>query len=266
MSGASHRIGPLVTITGTSLLVGCGSGGGPSCGSYGSSYGYSYGSCGYAYAAAGGIYEGTLSSTTYPQGTPVVALIAENGEGRISGADGSYYRIKVSPQGKALSGSFTGYSQSTPLANGAQSVTGSLSGTVTATTLAATLTDSTNAQQQLTLTANNSYKMSSPLATLAGTWSYRANGFTLTTTIQSNGAFTGSDSNNCIYSGSFSLTDPNFDEYAEMHVRSCNGVNTTFTGLAAFIPGSGTGEMGTATQLRLLSDAAASDYLAADLE
>lgn len=262
---APHRIGPVITVTGTSLLVGCG-GSGPYCGSYGSSYGYSYGSCGYAYAAGPGIYAGTLRSTTYPQGTPVVALIAENGEGRISGADGSYYRINVSPSGSALTGNFTGYSQSTPLANGAQSVAGTLSGAANRTGLSVTLTDSTNAQQQLTLTPDSAYNLGSSLTTLVGNWSYSANGFTLTTTIQSNGTFSATDSNSCTYNGSFSLIDPNVNEYAETHVRSCNGVNTTFTGLAAFIPGSGTGAAGTPTQLRLLSDDDAGDYLAAELE
>ena len=260
---APNRLGPVITITGTSLLVGCG-GSGPYCGSYGSAY--SYGSCGYGYAVAPGYYTGSIRSTTYPQGTPVVALIAENGQGRIGSADGSYYRITLHPSGNTLNGSFAGYSSSTPLANGAQSANGSVSGTVNRTALQATFTDPTQAQQQLTLTANSADAMGSSLATLAGNWRYSANGFTLRTTIQLNGSFVATDSNSCTYNGNFSLIDPSHNEYAETHVRSCGSVNTRFTGLAAFIPGTGSGATGTSTQLKLLSDDGAGDYLVAELE
>src|SRR5487761_2098161 len=100
------RLLPIVTITGSSLMVGCGGNSGGSCGSYGGSYGSS------ARAApvigGAGYYEGTLSTQGSPAGTPVVALIAGNGDGAISGQDGTYYRLNVSLMGNNVSGTFYG--------------------------------------------------------------------------------------------------------------------------------------------------------------
>src|SRR6185437_6806864 len=94
----------------------------------------------------------------------------------------------------------------------------------------------------------------SSLGTLAGNWTSTVNGLTLRAVIQADGAFTAFDSANCTYSGAFSLIDPTFDTYAETHVRTCNGVNATFTGLAAFLPATGAGTSGPPTQIKLLTD------------
>jgi hypothetical protein len=258
------RIVPAITITGTTLLVSCGGGyGGGSCGSYGS-YG-SYGSCGALLPGPDGIYEGPSTNSTSSQSTPVIALIAENGQGRISTADGNYYRLNVGTSGNNLDGSYSGYSQTAASSvNGLQSTPGTVAGAITSTGLNMTLTDTMSAQQSLTLTFDDVYNRGSSLANLAGNWTATANGVTLTATIQPDGSFSASDSNNCTYVGSFSLIDPTFDVYAETHVRSCNGAGVTFTGLAAILPPNATS--GSATELKLLADNDSSEYLVADFQ
>ena len=79
------------------------------------------------------------------------------------------------------------------------------------------------------------YKQTSALATLMGTWSYTASGFSLTVTIATNGTFTGTDSNNCAYAGSFGIINPEFNAYSETYTRTCNGTTLTFTGLATYL-------------------------------
>jgi hypothetical protein len=262
-----QAIGPVIAITSASLLVSCDGGNGGSCGSFGSygSYG-SYGSCGAAVADSAGIYEGSLSGSSTPQGEAVVTIIAESGDGRMSGANDTYYRLNVGAAGSSVNGTFVGYSQSASLPGGVQTISGTIMGTVTPTNLNATLTDPSSVQQRLALTFDNTYNLASSLTMLAGNWSSSVKGLTLTATIQPDGSFSGADSNNCTYAGSFGLIDPNFNTYSETHVRSCNGVNVTFSGLAAFFPGTGSGTSGTPTEIKVLSDSDGGEYLVAQLE
>ena len=102
-----RRLLPVVTITGSSLVVGCGggSGGGGSCGSAGST-------CPPASVVGPGYYQGTLT----PQGgssTPVVAIIADNSDGVISAQDGTYYRLNVGFSATTISGTYVGLSPGT---------------------------------------------------------------------------------------------------------------------------------------------------------
>ena len=246
------HIAPAITITGTTLLVGCTGGG------YGSS-------CGSLLPGPDGIYQGSLSSGTTTQGSPVVAIIAENGAGRIATADGSYYRLNVGTSGNNLNGAYSGYSQNAVnSSNGASSTTGTVAGVITPTGLNMTLTDSSSTQQSLTVGFDEVYNRGSALANLAGSWVATENGLTLTATIQPDGSFSGLDSNSCTYAGGFSLIDPTFDVYAETHVRSCNGVGVTFTGLAAVLPTNATS--GPATEIKLLTDNDGGEYLIADFQ
>jgi hypothetical protein len=287
------RLLPVVAITGGSILVGCGGYSGSSCGSYGS-YG-SYGSfaaaasrtrtarssrngkganmtpasgdfagatCGPGGNGAAGIYEGTLTDTASRQETPVVAIIAENGDGAISGQEGVYYRLSVGTWGYDVSGSFAGYSQGTNFPNGTHATSGSVSSSVTTAGLSGSLTDQTGDVATLSLNFDGAYDHPSALPTLAGSWSYSSGGFSLTATIQSDGTFSATDSNSCSYIGVFGIIDPSFNAYNESFVRSCNGVSMPFTGLASYFPATN----GAAAHIELLADDHAGDYLAADLQ
>lgn len=289
------RLLSAVVITGSSILVGCGGYSGSSCGSYGSygSYGSSYAmgrvrrrarnangtrttnaasstamsgtysACSPPGNGAAGIYEGTLTDQVTQKVNPVEVIIAENGDGVMSGQDGSYYRLSVGTWGNTVSGSYSAYSQDPILANGVQSDSGAVSGTVTPAGVSGTLTDKVGDVASLSLTFDNTYALASSLPTLAGSWSSNVNSFSLTATILSDGSFSAVDSNNCSYSGSFSLIDPNFNAYGESFVRSCNGSTASFTGLASYFPATGSG---VPNQIRLFADDNQGDYLVADLQ
>lgn len=255
-----NRLLPVVTFTGSSLMVGCGGNSG-SC-SYGSSYGSSAG-CAAPLVTGDGYYEGTLISPGAAQGTPVVAIIAENGDGAISAQDGTYYRLNVSLPQNNVSGTFYGISQGANFPNGSKATSGSISATATASGLSGTLSVQT-AAETLSLSFDTVYNLSSSLATLAGPWSYTANGFSLSVTIRPDGTFSGMDSNNCSYTGAFTLIDPNFNAYSESYARLCSsGVNVTFTGLATYFPSNGNTSP---AEIKILADDNASEFLVADLQ
>ena len=244
---------PVVTITGSSLMVGC-SGDGGSCGSSAA--------CAPAVIVTGdGYYEGTLASQGGAQATPVVAIIADNGDGAISDQNGTYYRLNVSLPQNDVSGTFYGISQGVNFPNGTQTTSGSISAVATPSVLNGTLSGQT--VDTLSLNFDTVYNLGSSLATLAGNWSYVTNGFTLTVTIRPDGTFSAIDSNNCTYTGAFSLIDPNFDAYGEQYIRSCGGVNVTFSGLATYFPP--TGNTANA-DVKLLADDGATEFLVADLQ
>ncbi len=289
------RLLSAVVITGSSILVGCGGYSGSSCGSYGSygSYGSSYAvgrvrrrvrntngtrtanaasstamsgtssACAPPGNGAAGIYEGTLTDQVTQKVNPVEVIIAENGDGVMSGQDGSYYRLSVGTWGNTVSGSYSAYSQDPILPNGVQSDSGAVSGTVTPAGVSGTLTDKVGDVASLSLTFDNTYALASSLPTLAGSRSSDVNGFSLTATILSDGTFSAVDSNNCTYSGSFSLIDPNFNAYGESFVRSCSVSTASFTGLASYFPATGSGAP---NQIRLFADDNQGGYLVADLQ
>ena len=256
-----NRLLPIVTITGSSLMVGCGGNSGGSCG-YGSSYGSSGGCVAPPLITGDGYYEGTLASQGTGPPTPVVAIIADNGDGAIAGQDGTYYRLSVTLPRNTVTGTYFALSQGAKFPNGTEATSGSISAAASPN-LNGTVTDQTGAMESLALNFDTVYNSGSSLATLAGTWSYTANGFSLTATIRPDGTFSAIDSNNCTYIGAFGLIDPNFDAYSENYVRSCNGVNVTFTGLATYFPLVGSSAT---ADIKLLADDNTSEFLVADFQ
>lgn len=285
---------PVVAVTGSSILVGCGGGYSNAGCSYGS-YGYgSYGSFGSyggttaearphtaraahrAQAALGpyygcynpspvaGIYEGTLRDQASQQQTPVVAIIADDGEARISGQNATYYRLNVFSSGYSASGSFSAYSQGPDFANGTLTTSGSFSAAPISAGLNVTLTLEYNDGDSATLALkfDQTYNAPSALSMLAGSWTYTSGSFTLNASIQSNGTLSGTDSNSCTYSGDFSLIDETFDAYDATYTLTCNGVNQTYSGLASYFPAT----LSAPAQIKLYADDQTGGFLAATLQ
>ena len=247
-----NRLWLVMAISGSSLLAGCGDSGG-SCDSA---------DCIFPVTVTGdGYYEGTLTIPGGAQAHPAVAIIADNGDGVISDQNGTYYRLNVSLPENDVSGTFYGISQGVNFPNGTLKTTGSISADASPSVLNGTLADPT--VDTFSLNFDTIYNLGSSLATLAGNWSYVANGFTLTVTIRPDGTFTAIDSNNCTYTGAFGLIDPEFNAYSENYTRSCGAVNVTFTGLATYFPP--TGNTANA-EIKLLADDGASEFLVADLQ
>lgn len=249
-----RRLLPVVTITGSTLMVGCGGSGGSSgsCGSAGSA-------CPPPIVIGPGYYQGTLTAQGGTSSSPVVAIIADNGDGVMSADDGSYYRFNVGFSGDTITGTYIGLAPGT---GGTQKTSGSISGQGTSTALTGTLSVAGASVDSFQLDLQSVYKQHSALSMLMGTWSYTANGFSLTLTIASDGTLTGTDSNECSYQGTLGIINPLFDAYTATYLRSCSNSSLTFTGLAVYLPASGTVN----AQIEMLTDDNATEFLAADLQ
>jgi len=218
--------------------------------------------CGGSYGAdPSGIYEGSLTDTVTQQTTPAVAVIDENGDGRMMAQSGTYYRFnQVNTSGYSVSSSVSVFP-----GNGS-TIAGSLNGTLTQAGLSGTLTASGSDAQSLSLNFDNNYYLSSSLPTLAGSWTYTGSSFSLNLNIQSSGAFTGTDSNNCTYGGYFNLVDPQYNAYSENFTLTCGTASTSYFGLSYFIPAAGTGSNATPAMINFLADDNNGDFVSALLQ
>lgn len=245
---ATKRRLPAVVITGSSILVGCGSGSNGSCGS-GSA-------CVVPPPGTGGVFSGTV------KGTAAVALYADSGDMRISVQDGTYYHLTTAPQSQSVVGNYFAYSTGAPFPNGTSATTGTMSATEGVSALSGTLTDASGSTLPFSLKDDTVYGQGSALSKLAGTWSSTANGFSLTVTIASDGSLSGTDSNGCTYTGAFAQIDARYDVYRESHVATCNAAKSTYDGLASYRPPAGA----STARIELLSDDGAGSALTVELQ
>ena len=207
--------------------------------------------CGDFGADPSGIYEGTLTDTVTQKATPAVAVIDENGDGRMMAQNGTYYAFGANTSGYNVFGNFLEFP------GDGTTVKGSYNGSLTQAGLSATFTASGSDTAALSLNFDNNYFLASSLPTLAGSWSYTdtTSGFNLKLSIQSSGAFTGTDSDGCAYSGFFSLVDPNFNAYSESFSQTCGtAAAISYFGLSYYIPAAGSGSNATPAMINFLAD------------
>ncbi|MDR3416555.1 MAG: hypothetical protein P4L83_10245 [Nevskia sp.] len=204
--------------------------------------------CDFCDADPSGIYEGSATDTTTQKSLPAVAVIDENGDGRMLVTNGDYYRLSLGTSGDSLYGSFLAFP------GNHTTFSGSLSGQVTQPGLSATLAAQGQDTQNLSLNFDNIYLYSSSLPTLAGNWSLSTTGYSLTLTIQASGAVSGSDTTGCTYNGFFSLVDPNFNAYSETFTQVCGATSINYSGLSYYIPASGSGTNATPAMIDILAD------------
>lgn len=227
-----------------------------------------------------GVYEGNAVDSATNISTPVVAIIDENGNGALSGQDGSYYDMSLTTSGNSLGGSFNAFS------SGSSTMTpGPISGSLTNAGLQVVFTFSGPGGH--TVTANLSfdpvYNQSSSLSALQGNWNTVATSYngigcasgtpncppsgsaTLSLSITNAGSFTGTDSNNCTYSGGqFTTVDVTLNAYEMSFTRTCgSGPTLNFSnGIATYFPATGSGSNATPAQLLFLADDGAGNYVA----
>jgi hypothetical protein len=265
---AQRQLLPVVAITGSSMLVGCGGGypyayGG--CGPYGgycgcggyyaSSYGCSYGGA--------GIYEGTLTAS-HKHAIPVVALVPESGPTLLSAQDGSFYRLNVATSAGVASGSYRAFSMTGGLPNGSPSDSGSASLLASAKALNAralevTLADQQGNEQSLDLTLDTRYKAPPPSGALVGTWyNPTANGVTVTLSIDADGSLSGNDSDGCTYTGNVNSVNRRLNVLETNFTRDCASGTVRFAGLVSYLPS----PESTPAELQFMADDPNGDYLA----
>lgn len=190
-----------------------------------------------ANADPGGIYTGTAVQSTGAV-TDVVGIVTESGQAVLFDTtnDGQYAGT-ITTTGDNLSGSFTGYAPiGEVFLNNAAVTPFSISGTIDpGVSISGTYTGG-GGQGTVSVTDDPAlYDQGSSLSSLVGTWEgLTASGATLTVTIQSNGAYTGQDTDGCFYSGAFTIINASFDAYDVTTTETCGGTVASASGLATF--------------------------------
>jgi hypothetical protein len=209
-------------------------------------------------ATPGGLYFGDLTGGD-GVAHDAYAIVDEAGYGRmIDDSNGDYYRLSLANNGLSLSGTWERYDVA-----GSAPPSGNFGGELTDAGLNATLSDGGATAATLDLLFDYSYLNGSGLPQLAGNWSYAAadNSYRVSFGIGADGGFSGSDSDGCAYSGSFTLFDTRYDAYHVSYTRTCVGAMASFAGLAAYYYADSQYPAG----IELLADDAGGDYLAVQL-
>jgi len=97
--------------------------------------------------------------------------------------------------------------------------------------ITANFTDSDGVRDRLSLVYDSNHERDSSLDLVAGTWSRTIGTETLTLTVADTGTLDGSDSAGCVYTGSISTIDPDFNIYGlTVTITICVAKSGTYTG------------------------------------
>jgi len=91
----------------------------------------------------------------------------------------------------------------------------------------------TNESGTFTFSYSDTHQRSSSFAKLSANWSLTDGAYSVTITVDQNGAINGSDSDSCIFTGNANIPDANVNTYAmELSITSCSALDGAYTGLA----------------------------------
>lgn len=180
-----------------------------------------------------GIWRGTFTENGV--GTFEVDGLIYDGEIIAYSEDaGVMYRGTINVSGSNLTASANCYE-----VGGGLTGTSSISGTMSAqNSLQATFTTtylSNNATTTGTIALNydSVYDRTSSISSIQGNWGVVNGSYTFSSTIDSQGSITGNDSDGCVYTGVFSILDPQKNLYtADIDVAQCGVMNGTYGGYA----------------------------------
>jgi hypothetical protein len=196
-------------------------------------------------ASPGGVFTGTLTPAGTTTGDTLDGLITENGDGfLVDTTHPAVYRLTPTVSGDTLTAPFMGYEpKGSTFADGTTTETGTFTGTVQSRdAISGSYTAQSNASGSYSLSYVASlYQVPTPLTTLAGTYQFTLTSSTttdtVTLTIDSTGALTGSDTENCTYSGTVTIPDPQFDAQQVKFSTTCDLLDkTSYTGLSTYRP------------------------------
>jgi hypothetical protein len=204
-------------------------------------------------ATVGGIFTGTLTEGANTYG--MAGIIDENGNGRFvefssSNSTTSYIAVfaptsTIPADGGDLSIPYTEFSiNGQALDNGNSSETGTLNvDFADRNGIQGTFSDASGGSGTLNLSFTLAYNTAASGSVIAGTYngtySSGGNSYLANILVSAGGAISGSDNNQCSYSGSFTIPDASFNAYdVSLTVSGCASAGS-YTGLASYFPASG---------------------------
>lgn len=204
----------------------------------------------------GGIWEGT--STSGGNSQTLIGVTTDDGRFRFLSLDTSGQfvgTINVSNQNQ-ISGSGVGIAPvGSTWTDGSTAISIDLSGAISErVSFTGTWSASTGEEGDFNLNFDDIYNEDSSISTVQGTWTSFdefANA-TGSYTIDSDGGINGQDNSGCVYGGSLSIIDSNFNVYdITLTVSNCGDFNGTYTGLSTFL---GTSRSGNTPELLISVD------------
>jgi len=188
----------------------------------------------------GGLWIGTTTNNLEPGiVSDLFAISTDDGRVRFITDDGIQGKASVTANGNQLSGTMTQFTPDGYVFNNGQTVaTGNLSGTVSErNSFSGDWTLSTGEFGDFTFIYDQLHTVGSSLGTVQGTWT-GFDGFGIpdtSITISAAGSITGQDAYGCVYSGSISIIDAQFNVYElAVGVSNCGVVNGSYSGLGAY--------------------------------
>lgn len=184
-----------------------------------------------ANASANGYWEGTFTETGL--GTFDVSGLLYNGRIiAISESAGAIYDGSYTVSGGNISGDVTAYQ-----INGGPFATATISGTVTEQgSISVSFNTSYGSSGTMALSFDSIYNRTSSLSKVTGIWNYTSGTYSLTITVQNDGAFTGQDTDGCVVSGAIGILDTAHNLYSmNTSIASCGVLNGSYTGFSALL-------------------------------
>jgi hypothetical protein len=187
--------------------------------------------------SAGGIWTGMVTNvdgTSYD----AAGFITESGELRFITDDGEQTTGTITVTGGQHTASLTSYAPFGTVftQNGVSVISGTASGALQErSTFSGTTTFAGVETSSFSFTYDDIYERDSTLAVISGIYSDSDGlGYTETYTIDSAGTITGSDTDGCIFNGSVSILNSNYNMYRiNLSVDNCGNLNGAYIGLGA---------------------------------
>ena len=190
---------------------------------------------GVANESIAGIWEGTFISEVTSQVYEVIGIISENRETRFISDWGGQYSGTVNISGNNVSGILRAYAPvGFTFPDGSSVGDVSMTGNFQEKVLINGTYTGVGDRGSFTLTYNALYERDSSLDLLSGIWTESDSGYTLNVNIDTNGSLLGNDSEGCVFTGSVSIINSDYNAYrVSFTASSCGIYNGTYNGLAS---------------------------------
>lgn len=186
--------------------------------------------------AACGIWNGTFTSSAGYGSSTVLGMIAPNNEIHFVSSSAAQFNGTGSVWGASVTANlnaFAGPDMTFP--NGSNYGQVTMNGTVSPKSSLTGTYSGVGDWGTFSLTYDPDYDRGASLNTIAGNWlASDPSGYRLTMTIGANGAFSGSDTNGCTFSGTAAVMNRLYNAYSvTMTLANCGALNGYYTGLGA---------------------------------
>lgn len=188
-------------------------------------------------AKPGGLWEGQTTNDAQPGIVQdFIGVTTDSGEFRfLSLVTGGQFIGTLTVVGNSVTGTGLGYAPvGSTWTDGSIITSVNISATVTERQqFSGTWTTGSGDSGTLTFSYSSMHERSSTFAKLSANWFFTDGFYSITISIDGNGAITGSDTDGCVFTGQATIPDSSFNTYSlSVDITSCGAINGLYSGLA----------------------------------